>query len=68
LTAAGLVLAGCSPAPTAHGTTTTTTTAISLPRKRYTLTASTTIYLDGQGTFSAGGEKIFGTLTARRAR
>lgn len=48
--------------------TTTATNGVTLPRKRISLSATTTIYLEGQATFSAGTEAAFGSLTARRIR
>lgn len=49
-------------------TTTTETTSVSLPRKRISLAATTTIYLVATGTFSAGSMGGFGGLNARRVR
>lgn len=41
---------------------------ITLPRKRFSLSGTTTIYLVANATFSAGTCVGFGTLTARRVR
>lgn len=53
------------------GAVLTTTTAIdgaTLPRKRISLAATTTVYLVGQATFSAGTVAVYGSITARRVR
>lgn len=49
-------------------TTLTETTSVSLPRKRISLAATTTIYLVATGTFSAGSMAGFGGINARRCR
>lgn len=41
---------------------------ISVPRKRFSLNATTTIYLVVKCTFSAGTEAAYGTIVARRIR
>ena len=49
-------------------TTATATDTISVPRKRFSLSGTTTIYLPAQATFSAGSVGAFGSITARRVR
>jgi hypothetical protein len=39
-----------------------------ISRKRYNVTATTTVYLIGSVTFSAGSVKLYGNITARRIR
>jgi hypothetical protein len=48
--------------------TTTFKDSITLPRKRISIASTTTVYLVGQATFSAGTMKVFGGITARRVR
>lgn len=55
----------------ASGVITTTATGvngITLPRKRISIAATTTVYLVVNSTFSAGTETAFGAITARRVR
>lgn len=49
-------------------TTTTDTSSISLPRKRMSLAATTTVYMVAKKVFSAGTVVAFGSLNARRVR
>jgi hypothetical protein len=42
--------------------------SVSLPRKRISLAATTTVYLVAQSTFSAGTVTAFGQMSARRVR
>jgi hypothetical protein len=51
-----------------QSTVTSETNTITLPAKRISLSTTTTVYLVGQATFSAGTCAGFGTLTARRTR
>jgi hypothetical protein len=44
------------------------TGSITMPRKRISLAATTTIYLVTKATFSAGGISAFGSINARRVR
>lgn len=48
-------------------TTTSETTSVSVPSKRFSLASTTTIYLVGKATFSAGTMGEFGSISARRA-
>ncbi len=49
-------------------TTATTTTSITMPRKRISLSGTTTVYIIGKVTFSAGTAGEFGTINARRVQ
>ena len=49
-------------------TTTTAKNGITLPRKRISIASTTTVYLVGQQTFSAGTAAAFGQISARRVR
>lgn len=49
-------------------TTTSSTDGITLPRKRLSLAATTTVYLVADSTFSAGTVSAYGVITARRVR
>lgn len=49
-------------------TTTSETTSVSVPSKRFSLASTTTIYLVGKATFSAGTMGEFGSISARRVR
>jgi hypothetical protein len=49
-------------------TTLTDTSGVTLPRKRISINATTTVYLVGFKLFSAGTVKAFGGITARRVR
>lgn len=49
-------------------TTANTVDTITLPRKRISISATTTVYLVGSRTFSAGTVAAFGGITARRVR
>ncbi len=51
-----------------QSTVTSETNSIALVRKRFSLSATTTIYLVGSATFSAGTCAGFGNITARRIR
>jgi hypothetical protein len=51
-----------------QSTVTTEKNSIALGRKRFSLSGTTTIYLVGSATFSAGTCGGFGTITARRVR
>ncbi len=51
-----------------QSTVTSETNTITLPRKRISLASTTTVYLVGSATFSAGTCAGFGTITARRVR
>jgi hypothetical protein len=42
--------------------------AVTLPRKRISISGTTTVYLVGKSTFSAGSVSAFGSITARRVR
>lgn len=42
--------------------------SITLPRKRISIASTTTVYLVGRSTFSAGTVAAFGSITARRVR
>ena len=42
--------------------------SVTLPRKRISISATTTVYMVGQSTFSAGTVGGFGAMTARRVR
>jgi len=44
------------------------TTSLTMPRKRISIAATTTIYLVARSTFSAGAVSTFGSITARRVR
>ncbi len=50
------------------GTLASGTDGVTLPRKRFSLSGTTTVYLVGQSTFSAGTVGAFGGITARRVR
>lgn len=49
-------------------TTTTIVDGITIPRKRFLLTATTTIYMVVRTTFTAGSAAAYGAITARRVR
>lgn len=49
-------------------TTTNAVDSITLPRKRISVASTTTVYLVGRATFSAGTAAAFGAITARRVR
>lgn len=49
-------------------TTTTDTFGITQPRKRISIAATTTVYLVGRCTFSAGTITAYGKISARRVR
>ncbi len=49
-------------------TTTSTINSITMPRKRISIASTTTVYLVGKTTFSAGTSAEFGGITARRVR
>jgi hypothetical protein len=51
-----------------QSTVTSETNSIALTRKRITISGTTTVYLVGQATFSAGTAAGFGTINARRVR
>lgn len=51
-----------------QSTITSELNSITLPRKRVSLAATTTIYLVGKATFSAGTVSGFGSISARRVR
>jgi hypothetical protein len=51
-----------------QSTLTSEINTISLPRKRINVSSTTTVYLVGSATFSAGTCAGFGTITARRVR
>jgi hypothetical protein len=51
-----------------QSTLTSETNSIGLTKKRFSLSGTTTIYLIGQATFSAGTCAGFGNITARRVR
>lgn len=51
-----------------QSTVTSETNTITLPRKRFSLSGTTTVYLVGSATFSAGTCSGFGSITARRVR
>lgn len=51
-----------------QSTVTSETNSITLSRKRFSLSATTTVYLVGRASFSAGTCAGFGQITARRAR
>lgn len=42
--------------------------SVTLPRKRFSLSGTTTVYLIAKSTFSAGSVSAFGQINARRAR
>lgn len=44
------------------------TDSVTLPRKRFSLSGTTTVYLVGKSTFSAGTVSAYGAVTARRVR
>lgn len=46
----------------------TDTETLTNPRKRFSLSGTTTVYLIAQSTFSVGTEAVFGKITARRVR
>ena len=48
--------------------TTTATDGVTLPRKRFSLSGTTTVYLVAKATFSAGTVVTYGAITARRVR
>lgn len=52
----------------AQTTTTTETSSVSVPAKRFSLSTTTTIYLVGKATFSAGTMGGFGSISWRRVR
>jgi len=49
-------------------TVVTTKAGITVPRKRISISATTTVYLVARAVFSAGTEAAYGQLTARRVR
>jgi hypothetical protein len=49
-------------------TTTTETDSITIPRRRVSIASTTTVYLVGKTTFSAGTVAGFGSISARRVR
>lgn len=49
-------------------TTTTAVESVAVPRKRISLSSTTTVYLVARPTFSAGTAAAFGGITARRVR
>ena len=49
-------------------TTTSANFGTSVQRKVYNVSSTTTVYLVANGTFTAGTEKVYGTITARRIR
>lgn len=49
-------------------TTTTALNSVSIPKKRFSLSGTTTVYLVAKTTFSAGTAVAYGSITARRAR
>lgn len=49
-------------------TTTTIVDGITIPRKRFSLTQTTTIYMVVRTTFTAGSAAAYGAITARRVR
>jgi hypothetical protein len=49
-------------------TTTSANFGTAVPRKVYNVSSTTVIYLVASGTFTAGTEKVYGTITARRIR
>jgi len=49
-------------------TTSAFNTGIGIPRKRISISATTTVYLVGTATFTAGTVKGYGSITARRVR
>lgn len=49
-------------------TVATATDGVALPRKRISIASTTTVYLVGQASFSAGTVSAFGSITARRVR
>jgi hypothetical protein len=52
----------------AQFTVLTATDGVSVPRKRINVTSTTTVYLIGRATFSAGTVGAYGSITARRIR
>jgi hypothetical protein len=48
--------------------TTSANFGTAVPRKVYNVSSTTTVYLVANGTFTAGTEKVYGTITARRIR
>lgn len=44
------------------------TDSVTIPRKRISIASTTTVYLVGKSTFSAGSVGAFGSITARRVR
>ena len=49
-------------------TTTSANFGTPVQRKVYNVSSTTTVYLVANGTFTAGTEKVYGTITARRIR
>jgi hypothetical protein len=49
-------------------TTATAKDGITLPRKRISISSTTTVCLEAQQTFSAGSAAAYGSITARRVR
>jgi hypothetical protein len=49
-------------------TTTSANFGTAVQRKVYNVATTTTVYLVAEGTFTAGTEKVYGTITARRVR
>ena len=49
-------------------TTSTATWGMSLPRKRINVSSTTTVYLVGEASWTAGSAKGYGTIIARRVR